>query len=691
MALPTGSKCRVGIDVGGTFTDFVLADTETNQLTFFKEPSTPSDPSEAVERGILGVIERAGKTPADIELIVHGTTIGLNAIIQRRGAKMALVVSKGNGDVFEIGRGKLPSAFDYRVQKEDSLIPRDHVFEVPIRTWPDGRTDDGLDEAGFAALVGKIRDCGADAVSVMLLNSYRAPEAEHGLATRIKQALPDVLVSESADIWPEIREYERALVCSLNAYIHPLMNRYFDRMEERLTRSGLTAPIYITANNGGTLGFSTARSRPIDTILSGPSAGVVASSRLAEVSGTERLITFDMGGTSSDIAVSLKGTPEFTTHTMIGDFPLILPVVNVSAIGAGGGSIVWVDPQGILKVGPLSAGADPGPVCYSRGGTQPALTDCFVGLGILRPDGFLGGRMKLDRDAALAALETVGRGVGLNSPAETAEAALRIATAKMATELQKLMAQRGLDPREFTLVAYGGAGPTHANYLAEEIACRAIMVPPSPGTLCALGAISTDLKRDYLRSVRALIAAGDADFASTLTETAKDVEAEAALWIAEEGDIVGPVTTRWSADMRYKGEGQETMVDLPESAVANADLASIIELFHARHDALYGFRDDHAAVEFITLRAQVTGQMPPLGFPAHDPDAESNAVVDTREIFVHGRPQMATVYRRERLKPGSELTGPALVEQEDTTVWILPGWTGRVTDKGVIFIERTQA
>ncbi|MEM7023170.1 MAG: hydantoinase/oxoprolinase family protein, partial [Pseudomonadota bacterium] len=432
------TRYRIGVDVGGTFTDFVMADLDSAAIVYHKEPSVPEDPSEAVGRGVAALLDRTGAEGHAVELVVHGTTLALNAIIQGRGASVALVVSRGNRDVMEIARARMPNSYDFTAGRETPLIQREAVFEVSARGMADGTVLRDADEAEVAELAERIRAGGFAAVAVMLLNSYRDGTLERRVADLLRTALPDTLISASCDIWPEMREYERALVTAMNAHIHPLMKAYFDRLEERLADLEVRAPIYITANNGGTVSLETARARPIESVLSGPASGVLAATRL----GIDRqtIVTFDMGGTSTDIAVSESGGLEFTHSTQIGDFPLMLPVVNVSAIGAGGGSIVWVDRQGLLKVGPDSAGAAPGPVCYGQGGSQPTITDCYLLLGYVNPARFLDGRMQLDVEAAGKALAAVGARLDFTDPVEAASAAVRVATAKMATELTKLLA-----------------------------------------------------------------------------------------------------------------------------------------------------------------------------------------------------------------------------------------------------------
>jgi N-methylhydantoinase A len=690
----TDKRYRIGIDVGGTFTDFVLADLGQRRLAFHKEPSVPHDPSLAVDRGLAALLTTHAIVPGEIELIVHGTTIGLNAIIQRRGARMALVVSKGNRDLLELARLRLPSSYDFTVPREKPLVPRDLVFEISARLRSDGHVITPLDPAEIDDLVGKLRNAAVDAVAIVLLNSYRDATLEIELADALRQRLPDMLVTTSGTIWPEIREYERGLVAGLNAYIHPLMSVYFDRLKTRVAAQGITAPIYITANNGGSLSLETARLRPIDTVLSGPASGVVASTKIAAAAARSKLVTFDMGGTSADIAVCQTGAPEFTTSTFVGDFPLMLPVVNVGAIGAGGGSIVWVDAQGLLKVGPLSAGADPGPVCYRRGGTEPTLTDCYVTLGIIDPTNFLGGRMTLDIDAARNALETIADRIGIagdNRAVAAATAALRVASAKMATEIIKLLATAGVDPREFALVAYGGAGPTHASLLAEEAQLTAVMVPTAPGTFCAFGAILADVRRDYVRTARHAI--GSVEPArngwAAITAILAGLEAEARAWLAQEGDIVGDSDIVVSFNMRYAAQAYEIEIIVPAAMRPTLDDAALANLFHAEHERLYGFRELATAIETATVRLGVIGRVPPVPLPevaAGIPEPRGQ-----RPVWHGGEQVMADIYARTDIGRDAVIHGPAIIEQLDTTTFILPGWTATADRLGTLHLMRENA
>ncbi|MBU8543401.1 MULTISPECIES: hydantoinase/oxoprolinase family protein [Roseomonadaceae] len=672
---------RIGIDVGGTFTDFVLSGAPGG-LVFHKEPSTPADPSAAVESGLVAVVAKAGLAMGDVTLVVHGTTLGLNAIIQRRGGPIGLVTSPGNTDVLEVARCRMPNSVDFHLTKEAALVPRNLCFAIPARLMVDGTVLMRPEPADYDRVAGSLRAAGVATVAVMLLHSYLHPALEAEVARELAARLPGVAISASAQIWPESREYERALVAVLNGFIAPLMQGYFSRLESRLAARGLTAPISITTSNGGSVGLRSAGERPIETVLSGPASGVVAAAQAAAGTRFTQLITLDMGGTSSDIALTKAGEPEYTTRTTVGDFPLVMPVVNVSAIGAGGGSILWVDPQGVLKVGPRSAGAAPGPVCYGRGGTEPTVTDCYLAIGWIDPDAFLGGRMRLDRAAAEAALLPLAARLGFtgaDAPARVAEAALAVATAAMATELAKGLAQRGEDASQFALMPFGGAGPTHANLLAEAARLPAVLVPPAPSTFCALGAILADVKRDFVRSLRLRLGAEGA--MARLRAALSALSAEATNWLAGEGTMLAGHILSATTEMRYAGQSFELTVDWTAEAFDDPTPDMLAELFHRVHEGVYGFRDTASAVELTSLRVRVTGRMAPVELPAA-PMLPSAAPPGTRRVFRAGSWRDVPVWRREALGFGAEVAGPAILEQEDSTLVLLPGWVLRADRQG---------
>ena len=689
MAFATPTKgCRIGIDVGGTFTDFVLANGETGALVRYKEPSVPDDPSMSVARGLPALMERAGVAPSDVSLIVHGTTLALNAIIQRRGAKLGLVVSRGNRSILEIARNQLANAFSFDLQKEEPLVPRKLVMESSARLLVDGTVHADFDDAEVEAIAATYRKAKVDAVTVLLLHAYANPAFEKRLADALAAKLPGIPVTASSSIWPEQREYERCLVALLNSYVQPIMDSYLERLQERVGGLGIDAPIYITANNGGTLSLATARARPIDTILSGPASGVVAASVTARPTGRREYVTIDMGGTSADMSVIQGGEPENTTRTHVGDLPIIVPVVNVSAIGAGGGSIVWVDAHGVLKVGPKSAGAAPGPVCYGRGGTRPTVTDCYLVAGLIDEAHFLGGRMQLDRPAAVAALEAIADKLGIagdDRARKAAESTLRVTSALMATEMTKTIAQRGEDIRDYALVPFGGAGPTQANFIADDCNIGMVIVPPAPSTFCALGAILSDVKRDYvLTKFVNFTAPGAADEIRTVFQ---DLEAQASDWIASEGSIMSGSRFEHVLDMRYGGQAYELPITLTPELRETMDLDALAELYHQAHERTYNFRDLDTHVELTTIRLRVVGEVPPITIPTAG-EAGTATSRGSRPLYWDGAAQDAAIYLRSELGTGAALAGPAIVEQEDTTIIILAGWKGGIDGAGNLIIER---
>lgn len=680
------SGARIGIDVGGTFTDFVLSNPNDGSLTYYKEPSTPDEPSRALIEGLQSLLKNAGMKPSDVGTLMHGTTIGLNAIIQRRGATIALVVSKGYRDILEIARSRMPSSFDFHASKEEPLVPRLRILEIDARLSASGAVSKAADDAELDRVAAELKALGVDAAALVLINGYTTPSVEIDMAQKLSTKAGGLSITSVAAIWPEIREYERTLVACLNAYIQPLMQRYFAGLKKGLERDGVVAPILVTASNGGSLSLVSAHERPVETILSGPASGVMAAARLAEAADVKSIITFDMGGTSSDIAVAQAGSAELATRTDIGGLPLVLPVVDVSAIGAGGGSIVWVDAHGLLKVGPQSAGAMPGPVSYGRGGKEPAVTDCYLALGYIDPAGFLGGRMKLDVDAARKALAEVGARIGLtgdDGAALAAEGALAVTTAGMATELYKTLASRGLDPAAFALVPFGGAGPTHANLLAAEAGIGRVVIPPAAGTFCALGAAAADLRRDFVRSIRRSV---DDKTAALMLDVMKELEDEGSAWLDREGETSQTRRFERGADMRYAGQAYELRVKLDENC---RDAASIAEAFHLEHERIYGFRDTDTDVELGTVRLAVVGVTENISQPEIAAGSGKPACKGERPIFRYGKWVSAGVYDRSALGAGDQIAGPAIIEQDDTTTVLLPGWSARADALGNLHLERT--
>lgn len=682
---------RIGIDVGGTFTDFVAVPDGGSPLLRHKVASTPADPSQAVEEGMRTLLAEIGAGNT-ISSVTHGMTIGLNAIIQRRGGRVVLVVTEGFPDLLEIGRSRMPSSFDLHAVNQRPLVSRDHVLQVSARLDATGNPLTEVTEDEVARLADRIVDLAPETVVLNLVNGYANPRYEEDLASRVEQAVAArsatrIEVISAATVWPEIREYERTLVAVMGAHIHGIVKTYLLRLRDRLARLGITAPLFISASNGGTLTVDSAIARPLDTVLSGPASGVTAA-RLHYPG--ENLITLDMGGTSSDISIIVSGQSELTTDTEIGGLALMLPVVDVSAIGAGGGSVIWADTAttpAVLQVGPDSAGASPGPASYGLGGDRPAVTDAYLVTGMISPDGFLGGRMRLHPEKADAALSEVAGQLaitGAQRAVEVASSALRLTTAQMATELQKLMAEKAVDPREFTIVPFGGAGPTHAAMLAEELGVSRLRIPDAAATFCALGAAMAPLRRDFVHSVRALL---DDDVAAQIELAAAEIIQAGRGWLAESGDDPDRGSAQISLDMRYPGQAYELSVKLGSRPLAGSvahelSVREITAAFDAEHVRRYGFVHARADLEVGTLRVAVVGATsahPVLSAALADntdaPAPPAPTPNEHRRVQWRGEWLEAAVYDHEAIPAGASVTGYAIIEHQDTTIVAPPGWT----------------
>lgn len=681
---------RIGIDVGGTFTDFVLLDRLSGRRVHHKEASTPNEPSQAVDSGVEMLLAKAGVLPSEVELIVHGTTISLNALLQRKGAKVALVTSTGSRDILELARIRMSHSFDFFAAPELPLVPRERVLELPARVGADGEVVERPTADDYARVCGRLAAMQVDAVVVSVINGYLQPDLETEVAGALSARLGAIPIVASTSIWAESSEYERTMIAVMNGYIAPIMQAYYDRLETLFAARGLTAPLSITASNGGTIDLMTARARPIDTILSGPAAGVVAAAETAERNGVDSIVTFDMGGTSADIAAIEQGTPDLTTSTLIGEIPLILPVVNVSAIGAGGGSIIRVDDQGFIKVGPHSAGAVPGPACYQRGGTAPTMTDCYLLCGFFDPGTFLGGRLPLDPELSRQAMHPVAEALGYmdreQPQVHAAAAALQLASSMMATEVRKLLARRGSDINAFTLLPYGGAGSVHAGLLADAAGLGQVLIPQTPATFCALGAVVADLRRDFVRSCSTLIdARGQAS--DGLAQQLAELDLQARDWAATLGERAQQWHYRVTADMRYEGQAFDLSIELKDH---QGPLAPALRaLFETRHDTLYGFHEPSAAVEIKRLVVSAVGELSRIAAaqsPQHEPIPAS-----VRRIFLSGRWFDAPCLVRDGMPHDTDVQGPAIIEQSDTTVVVPVCWTVRRLATGDLKMTRQRS
>ncbi len=676
-------RYKAAADVGGTFTDFVVLDEATGELINYKLPSTPHAPAAAVVDGFRQISRQFGVPLEAIGLFVHGSTIAVNAIIQRRGVEAGLVVTQGFRDVLEFARARLPEPLVIVPARPVPLIPRYRVLGVPERTTSAGDVLEPLDEGRARAVLAEMGTMGVEAIAIALLNSYANPEHERRLLRLAEEVLPGIPVSVSSELWPEMREYERTIVTVMNAYVHPITSRYVDALLEGLKEIGVPAALYITRSNGGMMSAESARRVPVHTLLSGPASGVVGAAYIARLAGEKQCITVDIGGTSADVSIVRDGEVVYSTENHVAEFPVVMPSADVSTIGAGGGSIAWLDEVGILKVGPQSAGAEPGPACYGRGGQSPTITDAYLACGYVNPDNFLGGRMRLDRALAEEAIRPLAQKLG-KGIVETAESILSVASSNMADELRPLTAKRGIDPRDFALLVYGGAGATHGALLVDEAQIGKMLVPPFPGTLCALGALMTDVRGDYIKTLRKdLTTVGDDE----LLGVYRELEEQALAWVREQGPVVKERAIVRSADLRYWGEPYDVEVHLPrEIALQGITPALLRELFHQAHDEAYSFMDRDAAVFVTNIRVRVVGyprfpRLLELG------KAEGEALATARRgIYYRGAWHTANIYDRTALRAGHRIVGPAVVEQVDTTSLIPPGFVATVDRCGILSV-----
>jgi len=660
---------RLGIDIGGTFTDLTLMD-EAGRIVSLKTPSVPSDPAGAVWNGVQQLVQTAGVDPHEIAYLVHGTTLGVNTLIERTGARTALLVTRGFRDVLIIARQRVPNPNDYMTAKPTPLVPRHWVVEVDERIAASGREVRPLRTADVEAAVRGLVADGVEAVAIAFLHAYRNPAHEAAAAEHLRRRFPELYVCASHEVWPEQREYERTSMTVINAYLGMRLRQYFTNLRARMETLSPRTTLLTTKSNGGAMSVESAYHLPVETLLSGPASGVMGALETARQAGISKVIALDMGGTSADVSV-IDGDIAYGTENSVGDFPLIIPAVDVSSIGAGGGSIAWCDSAGVLKVGPQSAGADPGPACYGRGGRRPTVTDAYVTLGIIDPAQFLGGTMPLRRDLAVESVATIGRTLGMDPP-EAAESILQVATSNMYAQFMPLMTRRGVDPQDFALLPYGGAGATHAFLIAREVGITRVLVPPSPGTLCALGSLLADLRRDFVRTIYTPLGGTGAP----LAEAFDALRTAATAWVTGEGVELARIDYAYAADLRYKGQSFELTVGVPEEGLgANGD-ALLAERFHRQHEDVYGHADPATGVELINARLTVIGvpTTPALhAGPSREPGAAPGPRAG-RPVYFEGRNVETAVYARGALRVGDAFDGPAIVEQYDTTTFVPPGF-----------------
>jgi N-methylhydantoinase A len=677
----------VGVDVGGTFTDFYAQNEATGEVWLHKRPSTPDDPGRAIVDGLEAFAGEAGRSGDDVRRLAHGTTVGTNALIQRKGGRVALVTTRGFRDLLEIGRQIRPHMYDLYADFPPPLVPRERRFELAERILADGSVHRAIDDAELAEAVAQVRASGAEACAICFLFGYLNPAHEQAVAAALRAALPGLHLSLSSEVQPEFREYERFSTTALNACLQPVMVRYLARLEAALAERLPRAEVGINQSSGGLMSLARAADLPIRTALSGPAAGAIGAVAVAATAGTGAgradVITLDMGGTSADVALIRDGRAAVGFDRQVADFPIRLPMIDIHTVGAGGGSIAWFDKDGLLKVGPNSAGAMPGPACYGQGGAEPTVTDANLVLGRLAPRGLLGGRMALDRQAAKAALAPVAERLGF-SLERTAHGVLGVVAANMVRAIRTISVERGYDTRRFVLMPFGGAGPLHAREVAHALGIRRILVPPAPGILCAHGLVVSDLKEDFVAGRRLPV---DASTEGAIRSEVDELRRQADDWFGREDVPQGARALQLSLDLRYVGQNFELAV--PFDALDLPGAAGLRQRFLTAHETAYGYYNPHDRVEVVNFRLTARGRL--YRSPPQETVVASGATPEPSERravwFAPDRATTTPVYERAALEPGQQLLGPVVIEQLDATTLIFPGDHATLDPAGNLLIE----
>jgi N-methylhydantoinase A len=678
---------RVGVDVGGTFTDLVAVDRESGERLHLKVSTTPDNPARGFLEAIAALRERAGAGAGEVELIFHGTTLATNAIIERKIARTALVTTEGFRDVLEIGRHWRSDLYDLDLERPDPLVPRRLRFEVAERIGADGAVATALDDDAIDAALAALEGADVESVGVVFLHSYANPDHEERFIERLREASQGRwYVCASSEVGREPREFERTSTTVLNAALMPLIDAYLSDLERELADDGRSPRLYITHSNGGALSPEAARRRPVGLAQSGPVAGVHSCVELGAALGHPNIIGFDMGGTSADIALIEDGQPRLSTELDVGGLPVRLPAVEVYSIGAGGGSIAWLDEVGALRVGPMSAGASPGPACYGRGGARPTVTDCNLLLGRLPATRPLAGFLTLDEAAARAAVEQqIATPLGLTVE-EAAQGVLDVVNAEMEGAVRVVLRERGNDPRDFALVAFGGAGALHAVELASRLGVGTVIVPAHPGTFSAQGLLTSDLRQDF--AVSSPIRSDDADAAARLREAYDELERLAAAQLETDPDFAHGVSRERRCDIRYVGQAYEVGVDLGDGPLDDDAVARLLADFHAQHERMYAFADENAVCEIRVQRLFLTA---PVGeaVKAPPPPATKNGAMHATEagaVLFGGRRLSCPLVDREGLRPGAEIPAPCVIAQDNSTTFVPPDVSVDVAPTGDLLI-----
>ncbi|MBI4182956.1 MAG: hydantoinase/oxoprolinase family protein [Proteobacteria bacterium] len=679
------SEYWVGIDIGGTFTDIVLYDAGKDEILAYKTPTPASTRAEAVLTGLRTALARHGAKGAEVVFLGHGTTVATNALLTREALPTAVLTTRGFGDVLEIRRQTRRNTFDYYADFPPPLVPRTDVAELDERMDAAGEVVVPLRRDEVAETLRSLVARGIRSVAVCFLHSYANPAHEREVGEIARACAPELLLSLSCDLVPEFREYERMSTTVINAFVRPAVSAYLSRLEEGVGQLGIEAPLVVVQGNGGLMSSETAKRQPVAMIRSGPAAGVAGAAFVADLAGQKRIITLDIGGTSADVSVFEGETPSVVRDWEVSTFPVKWTALDVRSIGAGGGSIAWVDSGGLLKVGPDSAGADPGPACYGRGGTRATVTDAHLVLGRIGPDAVLGDSLRVDSRRGYEAVGALAAQLG-RPDQETAAGIIEIVNAAIAQEVHFICAEKGLNIRDYTLVAYGGAGPLHAAQVAEELGIGKVLVPYWPGLVCALGVLATVPKADFAMTHLVSLSPDEPAQADVIKGLFGELDLRAGNWLREQKIPSRAVRRSWSLDMRYRGQNYELAVDVPATDVR---IDALVESFHRRHEEAYGYSSARGVVQCVHARLTIALEVdhPPLR--QRQPVGGDLVAKGQRDVCL-GRGHKVRpypVYERDRIPGNSSFLGPAIIEQMDTTTLVLPGQRAQVDRWGNILLE----
>lgn len=654
---------RLSVDVGGTFTDIVLFNEKYKRFYITKTPSTPQDQSIGIVEGIQKMVKQVGIFYNDISYFIHGTTVATNALLEREGAKTALITTEGFRDIFEIGRQRRPDLYDFWVKRPNPPIPRYLIYEVPERTLYTGKVIKELDENKARDIIREIKKNDIESIAVCLLHSYKNPKNELRIKELILDEIPGIYISLSCEILPEIREYERTCTTSVNAYLMPKVHRYINKLVKEKKVLGIKQNLHIMQSNGGIMSANFAAKRSIYTVFSGPAGGVLAGKYISKLIGEKNVITLDMGGTSTDIALLENNEIKFTTNGEIGTFPIKISMLEMHTIGSGGGSIAWIDDGGALRVGPQSAGAVPGPACYNLGGKNPTVTDTNLLLGRLSSENFLGGEKSLSFEKAKTAIEKeIASKLNL-SYVESANGIINIVNSNMSGGVKVVSTQKGYDLREFSLIAFGGAGPLHADQLMSELNMKKVIIPLSPGNFSAIGEMLAEIRYDYVRtnviSIKSITA-------NEYNEIFDEMRKEAIKNLTEEGFEKENIVFKGTSDMRYAGQAWELSIPVPINLFSAVEFLKIARDFHRIHKRTYGYILKDEEIIFVNLRLSAIGLIPQIDINLELPREENitkHICKGDRKVFFDNDFINCPIYDRENLIPGNVIKGPAVIEE----------------------------